>query len=392
MILPWNRSDIKILKPHQAMPRLPEEIVDRYTRRSELKAFSEACRSLQSNNVQAVTDKLNKLLDDFPEIYSDVRSIMRQRITGLNHKTVIKAQTQIIGTLITFYQDFERDYKTLESRPQAESPNKVVPPNPPQPAFEPRQILDLEECVDLLCKTLNEMSQEGPEDHWSLVELNLSEKDSLAFRSLPAFFDDVWDELFEDEDRILDMEDWGEFTASEFIGAWLMISEMLALRERENSNEYTQALINMGWSQSTLQSFFWSMDSYQHTQDGPNSKHKRLIESAVNRLNLRSAIDTDLNNRWEKTFFLQFGLSRNQWISVLQNQNFDIDGTSAPSIARDLLMEDSIWHSRSFQKTWKVMQRYKKRSIGRNDAKEFMTFSPWIANQWIDDLMNAPGA
>ncbi|MGJ8641814.1 MAG: hypothetical protein ACSHX9_00270 [Luteolibacter sp.] len=371
------------------MPRPREEIIERYMRSNELKAFSEACRHVQTHDMQTATDELKKLLDELPEIYSDVRSIMRQRLRALQHKPITRAQTEIISTLITFYEDFKRAYKALEELPQPKS-DKIT--NPPPELFKAGVTLNLEECVDFLCNTLNAMSQEVSDDQWSLVELNLSEKDSLAFRSLPVFFDDVWDELFEDEERVIDMEDWGEFSAREFMGTWLLISETLALRERSNANEYTQTLIKMGWSSSTLQSFFWSLDSYHRAQDGPNATHRRLIEATVNRLNLRGAIDTDLNNRWEKTFFLQFGLSRNQWISVFENQNYDIAGEYAPSIARDLLMADSIWHSSSFQETWESMQRYKKRLVGRNEAKEFMTTSSWIANEWIDDLLNTQQA
>jgi len=390
------------------MPRSPEEITGRFHRRSEIRALSEACGRLESDNVQAIIDELNILLDDLPEIYADVKVIMSQRVKDLQYKTIVKAKIGIISTLITFYKDFEQDYKALEKlhKPGKESvcggSISKEPANPPidspsnlqnRPVVKSKRVgLELSECVELLCKVLNEMSQEVPDEHWSLVELNLNEEDSLAFRCLPDFFDDLEDELFEDEDPILDMEDWGEFSANEFMGTWLMISEMLALRERENPNEYIKTLITMGWSQSRLQSTFWTMDKHLHAQDGPNALHKRLMEAAVNRLNLRSAIDTDLQNRWEKTFFLQFGLTKNQWIGVLQNQNFDIAGEYAPSIARDLLMEDSIWHSPSFQETWKVMQRYKKRTAGRNEAKELMTSSSWIANQWIDDLLSVQQA
>jgi hypothetical protein len=392
------------------MPRTPEEIVERFHRRKEIKELSVACGRLESDNVQAMMEELNKLLDELPEIYSDVRSIMSQRVKALQQKPIVKAKIEIISTLITFYKDFERAYKALENLPQPVK-ESVCGGSISQGAAKPpvdltlnsqnatvvksmRVRLELSECVELLCKVLNEMSQEVQDEHWSLVELNLTEEDSLAFRCLPDFFDDLEDEMFEDEneDPILDMEDWGEFSANEFMGTWLMISEMLALRERENPNEYIQTLITMGWSQSRLQSLFWTMDKHLHAQDGPNALHKRLMEAAVNRLNLRSAIDTDLQNRWEKTFFLQFGLTKNQWIGELQNQNYDIAGEYAPSIARNLLMEDSIWHSPSFQKTWKVMQRYKKRTVGRNEAKELMTSSSWIANQWIDDLLNVQQA
>lgn len=247
--------------------------------------------------------------------------------------------------------------------------------------------MDLQQYSDLLCKVLTEMSAERPYTPWSLAELNLSEEESNAFTNLPQYFDGICDEVIGQELLKVDMADWGKFTAFEIVGACLMICESIALRERTNANEYTQTLLGLNWSECTRSRLF--VQQFQLNElNGPNENHNRLIRSAVSRLRLRSAIDINVNNRWEKTLLLQIGLSKAQWSALLRGNFPETPGQTSPAITRDLYPDTSIYHALSFKNTWDALRSFKQNEMERRDTENLLCDSPWIANEWIDDLLN----
>jgi len=247
--------------------------------------------------------------------------------------------------------------------------------------------MNLQQYSELLCKVLTEMSAERPYTPWSLAELNLSEEESNAFTNLPQYFDGICDELIGQERLNVDMADWGNFTVFQIVGACLMICESIALRERTNANEYTQTLLGLNWSECTRSRLF--VQQFQLNElNGPNENHNRLIRSAVSRLRLRSAIDINVNNRWEKTLLLQIGLSKAQWSALLRGNFPETPGQTSPAITRDLYPDTSIYHALSFKNTWDALRSFKQNEMERRDTENSLYDSPWIANEWIDDLLN----
>jgi hypothetical protein len=122
---------------------------------------------------------------------------------------------------------------------------------------------------------------------------------------------------------------------------------------------------------------------FQYKQ--PSEQLKDLIRQAAIQFNLRHVFDIEGKQEWASSIFLQLGFTYNgskrhlaTWLSSEEQR---------PQAVQLLLSGKMA--SESFQKLWNILIQYRKGNITAKIAIADLQQSPWILNDWIDDILEA---
>jgi hypothetical protein len=117
----------------------------------------------------------------------------------------------------------------------------------------------------------------------------------------------------------------------------------------------------------------------------PSTALKAAIRAAVNRLQLRHAIDKAGTQEYFETVKLQFGFT---WRGGSRRLAEWLVGQGVPYSVRWLRgIDGHDLASHSFQAFWSVLQRYRREVIDDADAERALADTPWIRKPWIKDIL-----
>jgi hypothetical protein len=218
---------------------------------------------------------------------------------------------------------------------------------------------------------------------WSIVEIDLEAHEREFILGLPGY---VSQELLISASQDAPMIDicGQQFSPAEVFGSALLICETFWIRKESDGNQVNQTIESRQWTNQARSEWFVS----EHLQPGVNTQHRDLIARAARRLCIRHAFDTPaIQHSCARTYLLQIGLSKKQWMSLIERS---IPAQPLPQtyvVANDLYCENPLWHSASFKRTWDILREFQKGGISRTVAESELYESPWIDEDWIEDIL-----
>ena len=116
----------------------------------------------------------------------------------------------------------------------------------------------------------------------------------------------------------------------------------------------------------------------------PTSLHRSVLEQSAQALRLRNAFGIEGTFQWFSTGSLQFGFTSNGLNSRLPE--WLASASFAPNAVVTLLNE-SKRQSHSFQILWSSLQDYRRGNISDAVARQRLSASPWVLQEWHDELL-----
>jgi hypothetical protein len=203
---------------------------------------------------------------------------------------------------------------------------------------------------------------------WSFAELDLTESEVAYLRNLPA-----------------NLVYGYNMPPNAHLGACLLMAEALYLSDDCEDGAVWPLIKKMPWSQNAIDAWFPDYD-----QQGEGlQKHNDHLRAAIKHYGIRNALD-DAGQHWVKTFTLQFGLSKLQWMRLITT-SIPREPTHEAAIILFNADDNSDRHSPSFFSTWNAMRNISMRQLSGAAAERLMEESSWIQDEWIPDLINAVG-
>ena len=232
-----------------------------------------------------------------------------------------------------------------------------------------------EPLVDLIAYVFGRILDRAAPLHcpWSLVELRLTSRD-LRWLSL------LVEKLSPDEMMVFRHVEnrFPEYSFDAQLGC------ILLLQISETGRRY--AIEGELWS-SVVRSVPWHPETKKFLFNGfqPNSRHRRMLESAAVELDLRRAFGEDSAQEWYQSIFLQFGFSRR---GIERQLSHWIVGQHVPiTILR--LRDDPRHQSELFASLWKVMVGYRHGTETLGELHRLLEDSPWVLPDWHDAITQA---
>ena len=232
-----------------------------------------------------------------------------------------------------------------------------------------------EPLVDLIAYVFGRILDRARRLHrpWSLVELRLTSRD-LRWLSL------LVEKLSPDEMMVFRYVEnrFPEYSFDAQLGC------ILLLQISETGRRY--AIDGELWS-SVFRSVPWHPETKKFLFNGfqPNSRHRRMLESAAVELDLRRAFGEDSAQEWYQSIFLQFGFSRR---GIERQLSHWIVGQHVPiTILR--LRDDPRHQSELFASLWKVMVGYRHGTETLGELHRLLEDSPWVLPDWHDAITQA---
>ena len=206
----------------------------------------------------------------------------------------------------------------------------------------------------------------GPNRQWSFAELDLTEAEIAYIRDCPFYLSHGYN-----------------MPANPHIGACVLMAEALYLSEDCEDGTVWPIIKQMPWSQNVKNAWF---PDYDPQGDGIK-KHNDHLQAAINHYGIRNALN-DGGHKWVKTFTIQFGLSKLQWLRLIMT---NIPLEPSHEAARILFNSDhnNGRYSPSFVSTWETMRKVLMGRVSSIEAERLLEESSWIRDEWIPDLINA---
>ena len=208
---------------------------------------------------------------------------------------------------------------------------------------------------------------------WSLVELRLSSRDYVWLSKLI-------EKLSPDEMMVFRHVEnrFPEYSFDAQLGCILLLQISETGRRYAIERElWAPVFRNVPWHPETKKFLF--------NGSQPNSRHRRMLESAAVELDLRRAFGEDSVQEWYQSIFLQFGFSRrgleHQLSGWLAGQNL------STTIIR--LRDDPRHQSESFASLWKVMVGYRHGAETLGELHRLLEASSWVLPEWHDVITQA---
>ncbi len=232
-----------------------------------------------------------------------------------------------------------------------------------------------EPLVDLMAYVFGRILDRAAPLHrpWSLVELRLTSPD---FKWLSLLVE----KLSPDEMMVFRHVEnrFSEYSFDAQIGCILLLQISETGRRYAIERElWAPVFRNVPWHPETKKFLF--------NGSQPNSRHRRMLESAAVELDLRRAFGEDSVQEWYQSIFLQFGFSRrgleHQLSGWLAGQNL------STTIIR--LRDDPRHQSESFASLWKVMVGYRHGTETLGELNRLLEASPWVLPEWHDVITQA---
>ena len=232
-----------------------------------------------------------------------------------------------------------------------------------------------EPLIDLIAYAFGRILDRAAPLHrpWSLVELRLTSRDfkwlSLLVEKLSP------DEMMpfrHVENR------FPEYSIDAQLGC------ILLLQISQTGRRY--AIEGELWS-SVFRSVPWHPETKKFLFNGsqPNSRHRRMLESAAVELDLRRAFGEDSAQEWYQSIFLQFGFSRR---GIERQLSHWIVGQHVPiTILR--LRDDPRHQSELFASLWNVMVGYRHGTETQGELHRLLKTSPWVLPEWHEVITQA---
>ncbi len=201
---------------------------------------------------------------------------------------------------------------------------------------------------------------------WSFGELNLTEAEIAYIQDFPA-----------------NLARGYNMPPNAHIGACLLMAEALYLSEDCEDGTVWPIIKNMPWSENVKDAWF---PDYDPQAEGLQNHNNHLC-AAIRHYGIRNALD-DGGQHWVKTFTLQFGLSKLQWMRLI---TASIPREPTHEAAKILFNseDDNGRHSPSFVSTWETMRTVSMGRVSSIEAERLMEESSWIRDEWVPDLIKA---
>jgi hypothetical protein len=202
----------------------------------------------------------------------------------------------------------------------------------------------------------------GENRKWSFAELELEDSEIRFLRNFPA--------------QLQITQAMNNNQMMQVVGAVLLLAESLHLQETFDGNLWAN-LSYLQWKPQTSILLFQGRDGTDF--------HRELLSIGANTAGIRNGFN-DEGNMWQRTFLLQFGFSKPQWIDFLETYL----PPTPDGVGADILYNaKDDRHSESFARTWDYLRGYRLGRISRIEAERVMEDSPWIRDEWIPELLDA---
>lgn len=206
----------------------------------------------------------------------------------------------------------------------------------------------------------------GKERRWSFAELDLTEAEVAYIRDFPANLTHGYD-----------------MPPNAHLGACVLMAEALYLSDDCEDGTVWPIIEKMPWSKNAKGAWF---PDYDPQAEGLQM-HNGHLRAAINHYGIRNAL-ADGGQIWVRTFTLQFGLSKLQWLRLLAT-SIPREPTHVAAIILFNSEDDNGRYSPSFVSTWETMREVSTGRVSSIEAERLMEESSWIRDEWIPDLIKA---
>ncbi|MEK7989975.1 MAG: hypothetical protein VSS52_003120 [Thiotrichaceae bacterium] len=220
---------------------------------------------------------------------------------------------------------------------------------------------------------INKNSSQSDKQHYSLSEINLSEEEYENLK-----------QQIENNLSLSKFKYWSRhWITYEEHPRSALLGYLLLLLISETVRRY--GFEGRPWSAARKIQFQEPVDKKLFQYKQPSEQLKDLIKQAATHFNLRHVFDIEGKQEWAGSIFLQLGFTYSgskrhlaTWLSAEEQR---------PQTVQLLL--NGTMASESFQKLWAILIQYRRGNIPRNRAVTVLQQSPWVLNDWIDDILEA---